>query len=176
MVQRVLKRPEHRAHGFILHVTADVSPGYLTSMKSIAARSMSAVCVIRSGKIAYLSASDIMILFSTFNWITSWGHEGWEFVVSLSGADYPLANASAFRKALVRSRNKTWASPTTNIPMGSHTHRFTHYRMPWSVDKSSPCVPWLRGLKRRPWLFDLHPNIKFSKSIPLASGGKLVTI
>ena len=193
MVRRVVTRLEHLSHGFLLHTSSDVGANHTDAIIQLAA-STPRSCAVRSGYVVYLSASDLRILFGTWQWLLE-EHQtnAWDFFVSLSGSDYPsfdgaLLNALLARKGNVSWRQYSWAidledadsdvsfaGPARMQTMGLTCHAELAYNQTNCSHAGSHagCALShdLRWQARTPWLFSLVPEIRAMKSITYSSGG-----
>ena len=77
----------------------DVSAKHTRDMIRLASATPRA-CAIRSGYIVYMSATDLQILFGTWQWLLN-ASSSWDFFVSLSGADYPSFDGATFNSMML---------------------------------------------------------------------------
>ena len=175
MVRRVVKRLSYRhSVGFLLHLASDVSIEFAQAVRALAS-STSNVCVIRSGYIVYRTSTDMRILHSTWRWLERESSLGWDFFISLSGADYPAVDGATLRGLLAQTGNVSWRLPERGMTAGQ-----ANRSMAWPVpgmrfhDYGLGCEAtrnYTRVRGRHNWLARLVPEMTPRWTVPYSSGG-----
>ena len=174
LVRRVVQRLSHeRSIGFLLHLAADVSVEHTVAARELASNTPD-VCVLRSGYVVYRTSTDMRILFGMWRWLL---HEstGWDFFISLSGADYPAVNGAKLIQLLQRMGNVSWRLPERGMLAGELNRssawpvpglRFREYGLGCEATRNYTRV---RG--RTNWLARLVPAMSPRWTYPYSSGG-----
>lgn len=175
MVKRVVRRLAFgSSHGFLLHLASDVGSEHTNASHEFA-HTLSHVCVIRSGYMVYRTSTDMRILFSMWRWLLEAPVSGWDFFISLSGADYPAVDGATLSRLLRRAGNVSWRLPERGVPAGSTNRstarpmlgmRFTEYGLGCQYTRN-----YTRQAGRQRWLFALVPEMAARWTLPYSSGG-----
>ena len=123
LLRALLRRGEPHAAMVLLDLEA---PPALTEAVLRVARDVAGggrVCVARSGRVAYHSATALRALLAAFRW---WGTDGrgrvraapwWRWIVPMSGADFPLRAPHDIVRTLLRHGGGSWqAQPSCCDP------------------------------------------------------------
>ena len=175
LVKRVVQRLSHqRSVGFLLHLAKDVSAEHTAAACTLAS-TMDDICVVRSGYIVYRTSTDMRILFGMWRWLLRESHGGWDFFISLSGADYPAVDGAKLRRLLQRAGNVSWRLPERGLLDGEMDRRsawgvpglrFREYGLGCEATGN-----YTRVTGRSNWLARLVPDMLPRWSFPYSSGG-----
>jgi hypothetical protein len=116
-IERIVKRMQHEGHSFVLHLDQKVSPSFQKwAVEYATSKGNDNVCVIKSDRVVWRTASDLRILAKAMSWASSIGMGGgkwWDYFVPLDGASYPLMTSETLLQQLTSAKfkGKTWCGP-----------------------------------------------------------------
>jgi hypothetical protein len=180
LLRRLLRALLHSGeeHAAMVLLDLDATPDFSGAVLS-AAREFGAgrVCVARTGRIAYHSATALRAVFAAFRWwdAVPW----WRWIVALSGADFPLLTPRAMVKTLLRHGGGTWQSqpsccdpaiPRSCLPAARYSvDRLASFEFPETCvagGTETALLPGVRRTARLGW----QPGLRWCKARTGLSG------
>jgi hypothetical protein len=71
-LERIIQRLQHKGHSFVLHLDHKVDPSFQRwAVQYAAAKGNDNLCVIKSDRVVWRTASDLRILAKAMHWASS---------------------------------------------------------------------------------------------------------
>lgn len=106
LVKRLNADNQNTNHVIVIHVDMLVDDYFFKQVTEDLARVSVNTCVVQSGNIVYLTASEMRSIYSFQEWLLT--QSGWDTFIPLTGKDYLLFHINDLEKLLENTGHKTW--------------------------------------------------------------------